>query len=155
MLRYQNIRTWIVLSLVLGVTLVTMVAWQHGITKKMQLFTDSSNEQVCAYDVPVFKSTNHVILYYAPWCPHCTAFRPEFDSAGSQAGQAGLDVSFNTVNADSQSGNCLKASGITSFPTVKFENGGTSITYNGLRNAAGLVSWLMALLPVARDTPSH
>lgn len=36
-------------------------------------------------------STPYVVLFFAPWCPHCQAFRPTFEEFASHvAGQVGV-----------------------------------------------------------------
>lgn len=144
--------------LVLGVTLAvigvaaSLSLWR---ARRVQHYTDAPSTSIdasCVYDQTVFTSANRVVMYYAPWCPHCTTFRPDFDKAASDAKSQGLDVCFVTVNSDSQpkGSKCLALKGATVFPTIQLEKGTNPAPpftlYNGLRNTADLLSWVKASL---------
>ena len=111
-------------------------------------FADFSDSR-CKYDQSMTGSSNRVVLYWAPWCPHCTDFKPVFQQAADAAAREGLDVAFLSVNSDKQdpTANCLSFKGVSSFPTVLLEKGGAAppyAAYNGPRTADALLAWVRA-----------
>lgn len=153
----MNTQHFLWLSLVIGVVIVVLVWLSMNRIRRSnrQLYTDSiasATDSTCVYDQTAFTSNNHVVFYYAPWCPYCTSFRPEFDKAARKASASGLDVCFVTVNITSQSqsqNQCLKYKGVTAYPTVLFETGPVLSPpyqiYNGLRNANDLYTWVVMM----------
>lgn len=110
---------------------------------------DATQDSRCVYDEVRGSSPNRVVLYYADWCGHCKAFKPEFDRAAETARKEGLDVEFVRVNADKQGGTpCLTYKGVSGFPTVLIERAGTSPpyeVYGGERTAPALLEWARSL----------
>lgn len=150
------------LSFILGFIIIVLV-WlsveQGKRHRNRQMFTGSpattaGTDSLCVFDQTAFMSKNRVVLYYAPWSPYCTTFKPEFDKAASQAAAEGLDVCFVTVNVDSQQlgsqSTCLQTKVVTSFPTVQLETGVDPSPpyrmYNGLRNATDLLTWVKEVM---------
>jgi len=85
-----------------------------------------------------FKSNlprNSFTMYYADWCPHCSAIKPEFDA-----------FSFSNVvirSVEEKENNEYKVKG---YPTFVFTNkNGWSVEYSGQRSAASWVAWLRTI----------
>jgi len=73
-----------------------------------------------------------LVMFYAPWCPHCKNIKPEFSKASSslKAGQimAALDCS--------KFSDFCKGKGVNGYPTLQiFENGAYLKDYSGKRSA--------------------
>lgn len=110
-------------------------------------YTLEQADPQCKYEQADASSPNRVVLYYADWCGHCKAFKPEFEKAKARAQSDGIDATFLTVNADKQARGsaCLTVKGVTGFPTVLLERDGTSppfAAFSGARTADGLLAWV-------------
>lgn len=146
------------LNLFLVVLVVAAVGaaawWFFNVSSREEGFADfapSDLDARCKYDQASLGSRNRVVLYYAPWCPHCKDFKPEFEAAAGLAAAQGLDVAFASVNSDAQAkgSECMTYKGVTGFPTVLLEKGGASapyVAFSGARNAAALLAWVKASL---------
>lgn len=82
-----------------------------------------------------------LLMFYAPWCGHCKAMKPEFASAATElkgsAVLAGMDVDNMEAYPVRQVFN------ITGFPTViYFEEGQKKFDYKGPRTKDGIVAWM-------------
>lgn len=139
---------------VLIVAVVAVAAWWFFNVSSKEGFADyapSDLDSKCKYDQATLGSRNRAVMYYAPWCPHCKDFKPEFEKASQLAAGQGLDVAFASVNSDTQApgSDCLRFKGVTGFPTVLLEKGSASppyLAYNGPRTAAAMVAWVKANL---------
>jgi len=82
-----------------------------------------------------------VVMFYAPWCGHCTKFKPEYEKAAQKA-----NVSFLLVDCDKVlNQNQMKKYDILGFPTIKMFSGGNNVVeYQGDRTADALLSWSMS-----------
>ena len=83
-----------------------------------------------------------VVMFYAPWCSHCKAMSPAYDSAAARTG----DGKMLKVNGDPDAGIVtveeLKKWGVEGFPTVlKFENSRVVDTYEGDRSESSIASF--------------
>ena len=93
-----------------------------------------------------------LVMFYAPWCGHCTRMKPEFASAATQLkGKAVLAG----MNVDNQNGYQVRADfNITGFPTVLyFEKGEKLYDYWGERTEAGILNWMSDPQP-PKEEPS-
>ncbi|KNC46044.1 protein disulfide isomerase, variant [Thecamonas trahens ATCC 50062] len=91
-----------------------------------------------------------MVMIYAPWCSHCTAFKPAFIQAAGDVADAGLGA-FAAVNGDEHR-DVIAAYSIKSFPTVLyFADGELKWPYSGPRSAAGLLAYMEN--PVAPPPP--
>lgn len=121
----------------------------HNSKSAREGFSDDASAGVdsqCVFDEVRGASSTRVVLYYADWCGHCKAFKPEFDRAAEAARKEGLDVAFVKVNSDKQArgSTCLTYKGVSGFPTVQLERVGTSppfVVYGGPRKAEALLQW--------------
>lgn len=77
------------------------------------------------------------IKFYAPWCHHCQAMAPNWQSMARQM-QGRLNV--GEVNCDVEKRLCKDAK-VRGFPTLLFFQGGERIEYDGLRGLGDLISF--------------
>lgn len=80
-----------------------------------------------------------VCLFWAPWCGHCNAFKPEYVAAAQEHTQM-LYVMCDCENAVGP--DTLQKHGIEAFPSVRFYRNGRLVhEYDGPREKAPLVAW--------------
>ena len=78
-------------------------------------------------------SEDSVIIFYAPWCGHCTRSMPEFKKAQSQ-GRGKIIL----VNSD-ENPDLVKKYNVKGFPTIMK---GDRTPYTGQRNASSIIDFL-------------
>lgn len=89
--------------------------------------------------------TVKLVLYYAPWCPHCTGFMKEWKKLGEKQQINGMEVSIEKVDCD-KNADVARAEKIEGFPTVKLHSTNGTEEYMGERDHAALISWLQQRL---------
>ncbi len=87
-----------------------------------------------------------VALFYADWCPHCVAFKPDFMSAKSDMDgkktKSGKSLRFVLVDCVEYK-DLSKKYDVSGYPTVKILNDdGSSSEYSGQRNYDDLSKYL-------------
>jgi len=112
------------------------------------LYKDGSrvkNVDKNTWDEEVSKDTRWVwvVEFYAPWCPHCKAFKDEFEKVAKN-----LDgiVRVAAVNCEKEKALC-QAARVESYPTIKAVVGGTPADYRGARTATALSKWGISAIP--------
>ena len=91
-----------------------------------------------------FESSNKktLILYYAPWCPHCKPVKPIFEELKDiYAGNT--HISILTINGDEHKDK-LKEQDVKGYPTIKLLVGEKSIEYEGERTAEKLQEFIQS-----------
>lgn len=83
-----------------------------------------------------------LILYYAPWCPHCKPVKPIFDELKTiYAGNK--EVTIVTINGDEHKDK-LKEQNVKGYPTIKLIVGEDSFDYEGERTAEKLQEFIQS-----------
>ena len=91
------------------------------------------------------KGEKVVALFYADWCPHCVAFKPDFlkaksDMSGSKSDGKTLRLELVDCVANKT---IASENNVSGFPTVKiFTDDNKSSEYSGERSYEGLTSYL-------------
>lgn len=92
------------------------------------------------FDDAVSSKSHAMVMFYAPWCGHCTKFKPDYAKAATLL--ADYDVTIAAVNAI-KSKKAKKQFNVTGFPTILyFNNGKEAGTFEGDRSAGGLFEYL-------------
>jgi len=94
------------------------------------------------FDKTVDGSSNVLVEFYTPWCPHCQKLSPTYEEVGA-AFQQQDDVIIARVNLDVESNLGTKFS-ITGLPTLLwFPQGSTQpARYDGSKDANSIVRWV-------------
>jgi protein disulfide-isomerase-like protein len=82
-----------------------------------------------------------LVLYFAPWCGHCKALKPEWEKL-EKTGIKGVTI--RKVNADEEKEEAKEA-GVEGYPTIIFYNNGEKKVYSGARTADEISKWVAAL----------
>jgi thiol-disulfide isomerase/thioredoxin len=85
------------------------------------------------------------VMYYAEWCPHCHAAKPEFDKLGSIQTIGGKQVKIEAIEAE-KNPQALKGRKVSGYPTIQLydPHGALVEEYAGERTQAALQAWLEA-----------
>jgi thiol-disulfide isomerase/thioredoxin len=111
-------------------------------------FTDSMDESYSDNgEAPNLKPGSGeciVALFYADWCPHCVAFKPDFQKAMSQLDgnmYKGDKLRFVLVDCVAFK-ELASANNVNGYPTVKiFNSKGSKVEYDGDRSFNGLKTY--------------
>lgn len=81
-----------------------------------------------------------VILFFAPWCPHCKSFYPEMALAAQSQEMEKMKVKFAKLDVDYHTSIAEKFQ-ISGMPTIFFFNNGEKIDYDGGRDKDSIIEW--------------
>lgn len=120
--------------LILGI-FVALLNFLHAEGNVIDLTDENFDEYIKKYNVIM-------VEFYAPWCGHCKAFAPEYETAakifrdnGRPFVLAKLDATVNKKAAEK-----FKVKG---FPTIKLFLSGMAIDYNGDRKATNVMAFIL------------
>ncbi|KAF7241724.1 hypothetical protein EG68_10239 [Paragonimus skrjabini miyazakii] len=107
-------------------------------------FTEENNVAVLTKDN--FESACNsykfcLVEFYAPWCGHCKALKPEYEKAAEILKTEAPDVLLAKVDATVET-DLAQEHGVTGYPTLKFLKNGEWVDYSGGRKADGIVTWV-------------
>lgn len=88
------------------------------------------------------KPDYYLRMYYADWCPHCVAAKPEFAKLGKTQTVNGKIVACEMVNAETESDKILEK--VNGYPTIRLydDKNGLLEEYGGQRTFDGLMGFL-------------
>lgn len=91
-----------------------------------------------------FESNNKkkLVLYYAPWCPHCKPVKPVFDEL-SKIYAGNNEVTIKSINGDEEP-SLLKEQNVKGYPTIRLFVGEKSFEYKGERTAEKLQEFIQS-----------
>ena len=102
-----------------------------------------TDNDVDGYKITHPKCNNHygMVIFYAPWCPHCTTMVRPLNYLANQLEDRG--ISFGAVNCTKQP-KMSQSFEISSFPSLyTLFPGGTLEKYEGKRDIDNLLHWLV------------
>ena len=89
-------------------------------------------------------SKPYIVLFFAPWCPHCKAFKPQFENISREVREAHSDVTFAMVDATT-SKMLARRYKVLGFPSLIYTIRGEGHTYHGRRTPVELREFLQRL----------
>jgi len=96
----------------------------------------------------VYSRSHFFVFVYAPWCAHCVAAKPEFESIESHVPTIMVDGSIPEASV------MRERYGIKAFPTfLLFENAQPKEIYTGYRTAEAFEQFLNEKVPKPSDQP--
>eukprot|EP00331_Platyophrya_macrostoma_P035665 CAMPEP_0176440546 /NCGR_PEP_ID=MMETSP0127-20121128/20634_1 /TAXON_ID=938130 /ORGANISM="Platyophrya macrostoma, Strain WH" /LENGTH=228 /DNA_ID=CAMNT_0017825089 /DNA_START=9 /DNA_END=695 /DNA_ORIENTATION=+ len=95
---------------------------------------DYKNITDTTYDTPF------VVLFFAPWCPHCMAFRPTYNKFADAMAEQG-DIQVGDVDCTTQL-YLQDLFGIMQYPTVFLFIEGMFYEYPGQRRVKDMTAWV-------------
>lgn len=95
------------------------------------------------------KHDNLLVMFYAPWCGHCTKFKGQYSEASQRVSRDGIG-SLGIVDATVQE-KIAQEFQIKGFPTLKlFQNGRLKTEYNGQRTANDVYKFMKTNAPTKK-----
>jgi protein disulfide-isomerase-like protein len=132
----------------LGSTLAVLSYVAGKSCEKSEFYGKTSVVDLCDSHFPDKKSENiWMIEFYAPWCGHCKALKPEYIKAAKQAKKNAEKydgIKFGAVDCTKEQYLCQKY-GVQGYPTLKGFVAGKAKDYQGPREADGMLDFVMSL----------
>lgn len=89
------------------------------------------------------------VKFYAPWCHHCQAMKPNWDQMARELRNT---LSVGEVNCDVEKRLCKDAR-VKGYPTLLFFRGGERVEYHGLRGVGDLIDYAKMAVDVGSGVP--
>ncbi|KAA3674400.1 protein disulfide-isomerase A1 [Paragonimus westermani] len=123
------------LALLFGLLSVTSGESEFREENNVAVLTKDNFESACN------KYKFCLVEFYAPWCGHCKALKPEYEKAAEILKTEAPDVLLAKVDATVET-DLAQEHGVTGYPTLKFLKNGEWVDYSGGRKADGIVTWV-------------
>jgi len=92
------------------------------------------------FDEVVMNEDFVIVEFYAPWCGHCKKLEPEWEAAATILKKDGIILAKVDATENKELGETYE---VTGYPTIKMFRKGNSFDYNGGRDKATIVSYLL------------
>ncbi|XP_072274008.1 protein disulfide-isomerase A5 [Pyxicephalus adspersus] len=114
-------------------------AWEDKPSSVLHLLGDDFKETLK-------KKKHALVMFYAPWCPHCKNSVPDFTSAAEEF-KDDRKIAYGAVDCTKEKNQELcKQEGVEGFPTFNYYNYGKfSEKYNGERAESGFIGFIRSL----------
>ncbi|KAE8739622.1 hypothetical protein FOCC_FOCC014887 [Frankliniella occidentalis] len=103
-------------------------------------------------------TNNHFVMFYAPWCGHCTRLSPTWEKLAEDYNDASTetDVIIAKVDCTAETALCSEHD-VTGYPTLKFFKAGhdEGTKYRGGRDYEALKSYISEQLGKAAQEPAE
>lgn len=92
------------------------------------------------FDDVVMNEDFVIVEFYAPWCGHCKKLEPEWEAAATILKKDGIVLAKVDATENKELGETYE---VTGYPTIKMFRKGNAFDYNGGRDKATIVSYLL------------
>jgi len=124
---------------VVALALVACVAFAQGEEEENQGPTDVVELNAASYTKFVKENKLCIIMFYAPWCGHCKAFKPEYERIATTL--KGMGIPAGRIDGD-QDSEISEGVGVEGFPTIMVYVDGKPVKYDGPRSQAGVLAFI-------------
>jgi len=124
--------------LLAAVTAEMAIQWEGGESGNVKFVGDDT------FDIYRAETPQFLAFFFAPWCGHCKAAKPEFAKASEES-----TIDMVAVDCTSSGKDTCAAHGVSGFPTIKFfdQANDEPVDYDGGRTAKGFLKYLLKLDP--------
>ncbi|XP_005279864.1 protein disulfide-isomerase A5 [Chrysemys picta bellii] len=114
-------------------------AWEEKLTNVIHLAGEDFRESLK-------KKKHALVMFYAPWCPHCKNSIPHFTTA-AELFKEDRKIAYAAVDcAKEQNHDLCKQEGVDGYPTFNYYNYGKFVEkYNGERGESGFATFMRTL----------
>ena len=143
MLKLRNLKKYLTqrnLVIILAVSVVVYCLYANNMLPSLPGQSQSGGEAGADEKVTI-------VLYYAPWCPHCKDMMPLWGEL-SKKHKDDANVDVKKVNCEDQPEQAEK-NDVTAFPTIILFKNGQPIKYTGDRDEESIESFISN--PVAQS----
>lgn len=92
-------------------------------------------------------NTNHLIKFYAHWCPHChnPDLKNMLEALGKKLKEYNIQVSAFNCAENTEHGDLSEYLGVESYPTIMYKdkNSNKFVKFNGNRDLKSIVEFLV------------
>jgi len=124
--------------LLAAVTAEMAIQWEGGESGNVKFVGDDT------FDIYRAETPQFLAFFFAPWCGHCKAAKPEFAKASEES-----TIDMVAVDCTSSGKDTCAAHGVSGYPTIKFfdQANDEPVDYDGGRTAKGFLKYLLKLDP--------
>ena len=87
----------------------------------------------------------YLVMCFAPWCTHCTEFKPVYQELVRTFSRTGKTLAFATADCEAYP-SMVQLFDLSGIPTFILIKNGKQLTYEGKRDIDALRSWLVKKL---------
>lgn len=118
----DNIKLYLVLIIIL-IIILTIGLWYYHFSK-------------------YFYGTSKLILYYTPWCHHCTELKPKWNNFIEDNNGKFNNINIESIDCD-ENKEIANRYKIENIPSVILHRGEDNILYKGDKNIEDIKKWVL------------
>ena len=130
--------------MIITVILFTILVIRHFFNTSVEGFEANASN----FESTLGTSGKSLVLFYADWCPHCTKFKPTWETVSTSVNSEENKkmISIDVGDNSSESQKLMKEYNVSGFPTIvlidKSNDKKTIETYEGGRDKSSLESYV-------------